>query len=99
MLERCRGFALTIRNIGDQSQEEECPGHGVQKGLLQLIHFEVLVSNALLVLSDSLNRHQPLLGSQESGIQLIVGHEIEEDASHGRCNKSNQQEDDLPRLD
>jgi hypothetical protein len=53
----------------------------------------------LLVLSDSLNRHQPLLGSQESGIQLIVGHEIEEDASHGRCNKSNQQEDDLPRLD
>jgi hypothetical protein len=57
----------------------------------------VLVSDTLLVRPDSLNGHQSLIGCQKLGVELIVRHEVEEDASHGRRDKSNQQKDDLPR--
>lgn len=44
-----------VRNICCTSVESESPGHRVKERFLELVHFEVLVSDTLLVDADTLD--------------------------------------------
>ena len=42
-----------VGDVPGQGEEDEGPGYGVEEGFFQLVRFEVLVANALLVDADS----------------------------------------------
>lgn len=79
---------LTIGNVGDERVEEEHPCHWVCERFLELVHFEVLVADTLLVLSDALETEDLVLLGQPSRIELVVGHEQEEDDAHADCEQA-----------
>lgn len=92
-------FALhTIGNISDQSIEEECPSQGIQQCLLELVHLKVLVSDSLLIASNTLNGKDLVFLAEETCVELIVRDDPEEDEADADGQASGDQEDDLPGL-
>lgn len=59
----------------------------------------MLVADTLLVDSDSLNSQEAFFLGQETSIELVIRHEIKEEASNNNSQESSDQEDNLPRLD
>lgn len=53
----------TIRNISNKRIKEESPSHRIKQCLLDLIHFEMLVANTLLV--------NPHAGNGQNAIFLV----------------------------
>jgi hypothetical protein len=89
----------TIRNVSNQGVEEECPSQRIQQCLFELVHFEMLVSDTLLIASDTLNGQNPIFLAQETGIELTVRDNPEEDESNADGQASGNQENDFPGLD
>jgi hypothetical protein len=62
----------TIGDISNQGIEEECPSQGICQRLLELVHLEMLVSDTLLIASDTLNGKNSIFLAQETGVELII---------------------------
>ena len=86
----------TIGYISCQSIEGKRPRHGVHQRLLELIHFEMLVSDALLVRPHSRNRQHSVFRREPSSIQLVVWNDIPEDEAQESSEASVDEKDNLP---
>lgn len=71
-----------VWNIGCDSIEHECPGQWIRKGFFELVRFEMLITNALLINTDALNSKAPIIFTQPAGIELVIWHEIKEEAAN-----------------
>lgn len=89
----------TVGDVGNQSVEEERPGHWVQQCLLDLVQLEVLVTNSLLVDADTRNSQYSVLFLQPARVQLVIRYDPEENAAQCDCQETRHKEDDLPRRD
>jgi hypothetical protein len=67
-----------IGNICNNGIKKEGPSHRIQECLLDLIHFEVLVSNALLVNANTGNSQDAIFLFQPARIELIIRYNPEE---------------------
>lgn len=68
-----------IRDISNHSKEKECPCHRVQKGFFSLVHFEVLVTNALLVDTNTGDGKDAVFLFEPSCVKLTVWNNPKED--------------------
>jgi hypothetical protein len=87
------GWVLT------KSVEDEGPYHGVSHGLLELVSLEMLITDPLLVDADALDGHEALILRQELGVELVVGHNPEEEHADGGGEEADYEEEQLPGLD
>lgn len=87
-----------IRNIGNEREEKESPGHWIQKGFFDLIPLEVFVTDTLLVDSHASNRPNTIFLGQPTGIQLAVWDNPKEKKAQGNSEQSCEKENNLPRF-
>lgn len=87
----------TIRYISHQRIENKSPSQRICERLLDLIHLEMLVTNSLLVLANSLNSKNSILFTQKPRIHLVIRHQPQEEDAHGGSEQSGEEEDDFPR--
>jgi hypothetical protein len=64
-----------------------------------LVHLEVLVSDTLLIASDTLNGKNSIFLAQKACIELTVRDNPKEDEPNADSQATSDQEDDLPGLD
>lgn len=88
----------TIRNICNESIKDKSPGHGIEKSLLELVHLEMLVTNSLLIDADSLDCQYTILWTEPASVELIVGHEEQEEDSDTYREKTSDEKHNLPRF-
>lgn len=88
-----------IRNVRRQGVKDKGPGQRVQQGLLQLVHFEMLVADALLVDPHSLDGQHAVSRRQPARVELVVGHDEEEDDAQRGGQAAVDQKHNLPGRD
>ncbi|KAG9796225.1 putative MFS allantoate transporter, partial [Aureobasidium melanogenum] len=73
--------------IRNQGIKHKSPRQRVREGLFQLVHFEMLVPNPLLIDPNTFDGKNTVAGLQPSRVELVVGHdEKEDDPQRSRCN-------------
>lgn len=87
-----------IGDIRNNGVEEERPGHRIQQCLFHLIKLEMLISNTLLVNSDTSDRQHAVLLLQPPRVQLVIRHNPQEHDAQTNRQQPSHQEDNLPRL-
>lgn len=87
----------TIRNISNQRIKRKRPRHRILHRFLELIHFEMLVSDSLLIDAHTLNGQYSIFLRHPSRIQLVVRYDPEKDQSNADCEQPRGQKDNLPR--
>ena len=70
-----------VWNVRHTGIEGERPRQWVEQGFFELVQFEMLVPDTLLVDADSLHRQYSVGLAQESCVELVIGHDEEEDAT------------------
>lgn len=86
-----------IRNISNQCIECKRPRHRILHSFFELIHFEVFVSDTLLIDAHTLNGQYSIFLRQPSCIQLIVGNDPQKDQANADCEQPRGEKDNLPR--
>lgn len=86
----------TIWNISNKRIKRKRPRHGILHRLVELIHFEMLVSDTLLIDAYALNGQHAIFLRQPSRIQLVVWYNPEKDQADTYGEKARDQKDDLP---
>ncbi len=86
-----------VGDVGCGGVENECPCQRVCEGFFQLVHFEVLVSDALLVDADTFDGKATVFFAQPACVELVVGHEEKKENTDYSCEETRDKEDDFPR--
>lgn len=89
----------TVGDISSKSIKGKSPGQRVQQGFLELVHFKVFISNALLIDAHSLNGQDSVSWLQPPSSELVVRYnEPKHHAEH--CGQAAiDEEHDFPRSD
>lgn len=86
----------TIGDIGHKGIKGKGPRQRIQERLLQLIKFEVLIADALLIDADSLDGEDAVPRLQPPSVELVVRHDEKEDNAQHSGQTAVDEEDDLP---
>ena len=81
---------------GGEADEDEGPGQRVGEGFAELVGFEVAVSDAWLVYADAFDGQAALRRGEPPGVELVVGHEEEEEDTHDDGEGAGDEEDGFP---
>ena len=86
----------TIGDIGYQRVKDKSPGQRVCQSFTQLIPLEVLVTNTLLVDTDTFDGKDAIFLAQPSSVELVIRYREKE--YHADCSgqKSSKKENNLP---
>lgn len=87
-----------IWNICQQGVKNKTPDHRIQQSLFELIYFEMLISDPLLVDADPFDCKDSIFWGQPSRIQLVVRNQVEKVESNTDSEQASCQKNDLPWL-
>ncbi len=79
MAEKCSESA--VRDVRKNTVEKESIGVWVRKCLAELVHFEALVANTLLIGFYTFNGKEPVTLVQPAAVKLVVGDDKEKNDS------------------